>query len=228
MSWSCTLHKVQGVSLSDGVISYELERQKSLNQGQIYVAMSRISKLEKMYLIGSYNRNVIKVNKSAKKEYERLYREYLLSLLSFPKASNDTLTIALLNARCLRRHAEDILSDLELMKNDILCLAEIQLYLNEDKSDKTTKFQNNFSMYYNSSTDKHKRIAFGYSGNISRCESSNFCSMSLVNVKKSTFLDKPVKVALLYRSPNSPALFLQNMKSWIDEKPEIFCLLISI
>ena len=228
MSWSCTLHKVQGLSLSDGVISYELQRQKSLNQGQIYVAMSRISKLEKMYLIGSYNRNVIKVNKSAKKEYERLYREYLLSLLSFPKASNDTLTIALLNPRCLRRHAEDILSDLELMKNDILCLAEIQLYLNEDKSDITTKFQNNFSMYYNSSTDKHKRIAFGYSSNISRCESSNFCSMSLVNVKKSTFLDKPVKVALLYRSPNSPALFLQNMKSWIDEKPEIFCLLISI
>ena len=73
-------------------------------------------------------------------------------------------------------------------------------------------------MYYNSSTDKHKSIAFGYSSNISLHESSNFCSMSLVNVKKSTFLDKPVKVALLYRPPNSPSLFLQNMKSWIDDK----------
>ena len=46
--------------------------------------------------------------------------------------------------------------------------------------------------------------------------------MSLVNLKKSTFLDKPVKVALLYRPPNSPSLFLQNMKSWIDKKtPDI-------
>ena len=46
--------------------------------------------------------------------------------------------------------------------------------------------------------------------------------MSLVNVKKSTFLDKPVKVALLYRPPNSSSLFLRNMKSWIDEKkPDI-------
>ena len=46
--------------------------------------------------------------------------------------------------------------------------------------------------------------------------------MSLVTVKKSTVLDKPVKVALLYRPPNSPSLFLQNMKSWIDEKdPDI-------
>ena len=90
------------------------------------------------------------------------------------------------------------------------------------------KFQNNFSMYYNSSTDKHRSITFGYSSNIYLCESSIFCSMSLVNVKKSTFLDKPVKVALRYRPPNSPSLFLQNMKSWIDEKTQIFCLVISV
>ena len=140
---------------------------------------------------------------------------------------NDTLAIALLNMRSLRRHFQDILSDVDLMQNDILSLTETQLYLKGDTSDITTKFQNNFSMYYNSSTDKHKTIAFGYSSNIFLCESSNFCSMSLVNVKKSTFLDKPVKVALLYRSPKSPPLFLRNMKSWIDEKKQI-CLVISI
>ena len=50
------------------------------------------------------------------------------------------------------------------------------------------------------------------------CEGSNFCSMSLANVKKSTFLDETVKVALLYRPPNLPSLFLQNMKSWINKK----------
>ena len=57
LSWSFTVHKVQGLSLSDGVISYEL--QKSFNQRQMYVAMSRISKLENMHLIGNYNRNAI-------------------------------------------------------------------------------------------------------------------------------------------------------------------------
>ena len=65
LPWSWTVHKNQGLSLSDGVISYELQRQKSLNQGQMYVAMTRISKLENMHLIGNYNRNAIKVNKSA-------------------------------------------------------------------------------------------------------------------------------------------------------------------
>ena len=83
-------------------------------------------------------------------------------------------------------------------------------------------------MYYNSSTDKHRSIAFGYSSIIFLCESSNFCSRSIVNVKKSTFLDKPVKEALLYKPPNSPSLFLKNMNSWIDEKKKIFCLVISI
>ena len=108
----------------------------------MYVAMSRISKLENMHLIGNYNRSAIKVNKSAKKEYERLYSECLLSPLSFAKASNDTL--ALLNTKSLRRHSEDILSGVEFMQNDILCLTETQLYLNEDTSDITTKFQNFF------------------------------------------------------------------------------------
>ena len=54
-SWSYTVHRVQGLSLCDGVISYELQRRKSFNQGQMYVAMSRISKLEIMHLIRNYN-----------------------------------------------------------------------------------------------------------------------------------------------------------------------------
>ena len=55
----------------------------------MYVAMSRISKLEIMHLIRNYNWNAIKVNKSSKKEYERLYSGCLQSPLLFLKASND-------------------------------------------------------------------------------------------------------------------------------------------
>ena len=74
----------------------------------MYVTMGRISKLKNMRLTGNYNQNVINVNKSAKKEYKRLYSECLLSPLSFPKASNDTRTTALLNTRFLKRHSGDI------------------------------------------------------------------------------------------------------------------------
>ena len=67
LSWACTVHKVQGLSLAEGVVSFKLEKQKSFNRGQIYVALSRISSINKMYLIGSYNKAELKVNKSAKK-----------------------------------------------------------------------------------------------------------------------------------------------------------------
>ena len=69
MSWAWTVHKVQGLSLAEGVVSFDLEKQKSFNQRQIYVALSRISSMNKMYLIGSYNKAALKVNESAKKEY---------------------------------------------------------------------------------------------------------------------------------------------------------------
>ena len=58
-SWACTVHKLQGLSLGEGVVSFELVKQKSFNQGQIHVALSRISSIKKMYLKESC---VLKVN----------------------------------------------------------------------------------------------------------------------------------------------------------------------
>ena len=61
---------MQGLSLAEGEVSFDLKKQKSFNQGQIYGALSRISSMNKMYLIGSYNKAALKVNDPAKKEYE--------------------------------------------------------------------------------------------------------------------------------------------------------------
>ena len=41
-SWACAVRKVQYLSLAEDVVSFDLEKQKSFNQGQIYVALSRI------------------------------------------------------------------------------------------------------------------------------------------------------------------------------------------
>ena len=64
LPWAGTVHKVQGLNLAEGVISFDLKKQKSFNQGQIYIALSRISSMNKMYLMGSYNKAALK------KEYE--------------------------------------------------------------------------------------------------------------------------------------------------------------
>ena len=51
LPWAYTVQKVQGLSLAEGLVLFDLENQKSFNQGQIYVAFSRISSIYKMYLI---------------------------------------------------------------------------------------------------------------------------------------------------------------------------------
>ena len=43
LSWACTVHKVQGLSLNKIVISFDLLKQKSFNSGQMYVALSRVT-----------------------------------------------------------------------------------------------------------------------------------------------------------------------------------------
>ena len=63
LSWACTVHKVQGLSLTSAVVSFDLEKQKSFNEGQMYVALSRITSIDNIFLIGKYNRNFFKVMK---------------------------------------------------------------------------------------------------------------------------------------------------------------------
>ena len=72
---TCTVHKEQGLNLTEGVAIFDLESQKSFNQGQIYVALSRITSINELYLIGKYTKAALKVNESAKKEYEKLRTE---------------------------------------------------------------------------------------------------------------------------------------------------------
>ena len=42
LSWACTVHKVQGLSLEKALISFDLIKQRKFNYGQMYVALSRV------------------------------------------------------------------------------------------------------------------------------------------------------------------------------------------
>ena len=39
LAWACTVHKVEGLSFDKVVISFELVKQRSFNNGQMYVAL---------------------------------------------------------------------------------------------------------------------------------------------------------------------------------------------
>ena len=53
LSWEYIVDKVKDLSLSETVVRFDMERLKSFNQEQLYDALSRISSMNKMYLIGS-------------------------------------------------------------------------------------------------------------------------------------------------------------------------------
>ena len=113
----------------------------------------------------------------------------------------------------MRKHFENKLSDVRLLNSDILCLTETQLNLDEDASAITSKFQGNFTMYFNSKRDWYKRIAIAYSSNMLPCSSTDYDSISFPTFKKPSYLEESLKIALFHRSSNSTkSPFLVNLK----------------
>ena len=134
LSWACTVHKKQGLSLMSAVVSFDLENQKSFNEGQMYLALSRVTKIDNLFLIGKYSPNVFKVNENTVIEYSKL-RESLFDRIYIDHADCNSLTVSLLNTRSLVRHAVDINRTKKLMENDILCLTESQITNDTDRAE---------------------------------------------------------------------------------------------
>ena len=70
LAWACTIHQVQGLTLSTMVFSFELYKQKQFNYGQVYVALSRVKFLEQLYIIGEIHPNHIRADPRVHKEYD--------------------------------------------------------------------------------------------------------------------------------------------------------------
>ena len=69
-SWACTIHKVQGLRLEEGVVTFYLQDQRTFGQDQMYTALSRVSSYDKPFCVGKSEPSSIKVNVPALQEYE--------------------------------------------------------------------------------------------------------------------------------------------------------------
>ena len=118
LAWACTVHKIQGLSLIQIVVSFQLLKQRQINYGQIYVALSRVTTLEGMYIIGTFTEDSIRANPFALVEYRR-----------YPSGVIDSDTF---ECKILNKHVTDLALDESLTKSDIICLIEIQLIPNSD------------------------------------------------------------------------------------------------
>lgn len=112
LAWACTVHKVQGLTLQNVVISFNLNRQRSFNYGQVYVALSRATSLSGLHINGKINSKHVRADPRVTSEYERL--RSLSNLQDANKQLGNVtsvITLCLLNIRSLRKHAADVRSD---------------------------------------------------------------------------------------------------------------------
>ena len=122
----CTVHKVQSLSLRKIVVSLQLSKQRNSNYGKIYVAFSRVTKLEGLHVLGSFTVKAIRADSCVLEEYNRMQSESSLPVRETEQLKNNYFTIFLLNIRSLNSHLVDLIKDKRHLENDIMCLTETQ------------------------------------------------------------------------------------------------------
>ena len=120
-----TIHKAQGQTESRIVVDMT-----SGSLVQHYVAFSRVTSLQGLYLLNGLHGH-ISVDKTVVREMERLRRDACVSLSYKPTSSYkcDLVTV-FPNNQSLRLHFPLVRSDTTFTTADILCLAETRLQQN--------------------------------------------------------------------------------------------------
>ena len=210
VAYAVTIHKVQGISTDEIVVSFQLERQRNFNAGQLYVALSRVRTFNGLFLKGRFSRSAIIASEAAHTEYGRLRlpENLLRPLRSFP-LSESSLNISLLNVRSLNKHAKSLNNFEELITSDLLLLTETQLRLDYN-CDPIKGHLSQFHLKFNNDVDKFKSLMFGYRENLNVVEIEKDSGFFLLQINKHNFIDIPFKVLLIYRSHQ------ESMKSFID------------
>ena len=145
--------------------------------------MNRITRINELYLIGKYSKAALKVNESAKREYERLRTESCFKSQTQNRVTESAITISLLSTRSFKTHFRDILMEKHLLDNDILCLTETQLEINDDTYMMESALERQFKIHFNSNINKFKSIAYGYSREITILSNEEFNAISIFTPK---------------------------------------------
>ena len=127
LAFAITTHKIQGQSIL-APAKVVLDIDSSFQPAMVYVMLSRVQRLDQIYILGKFNPKKISCIKASLEETERLER---ISINRNPTPWNAAITgsinVASLNCMGLRAHHQDILADVKLMKADVLQLSETSL-----------------------------------------------------------------------------------------------------
>ena len=205
LAWACTVHKVQGLSLIKVVVSFDLLKQKQYNCGQMYVALSRVTSLDGLFLIGEYKSPAIRADPRVSLEYGCMQNERSIEEPRYSPLTDNSIKVTLLNTRSFCKHAVDINKDPILLETDILCLTETQLLpdQNTDKIcnnlDQLTKFE----FVHKKDPDKIQSLSVDFKNQIEIFQHEQYPGCVVFNFKKASFSDNIFNALLVYRKQSN-------------------------
>ncbi|XP_066268348.1 uncharacterized protein [Branchiostoma lanceolatum] len=123
LCWACTIHKCQGKTLDKIVVC--MSGKGPFTPGQVYVAFSRVRKLEDLFIVG-FRPETIKCNAKVTAEMARLSSKSM-ALLKTPAVTCQSTSIIFLNVLSYLKHLEDLKSTECITDADITCFAETYL-----------------------------------------------------------------------------------------------------
>ena len=201
LAWACTVHKVQGLTLDNAVISFQLEKQKIFNYGQMYVALSRVKTIDGLYCIGNYNSAAIRCDPKSLLEYEILRESSRMRPIDEEMKTDDNgLTISVLNCRSLRKHANDIKRVNSLISSDALFLTETQIKQGSPVHD-ISAILSEFTIIYDNNDNQYSSVASCIKPFVEICDHEHFTAgFSKITILKNLFSN--INILLVYRKPN--------------------------
>ena len=116
----------------------------------------------------------------------------------------------------MNKHAIDTASTGTLSSCDIICLTETQLEPNQN----TVNIENalsNFSVIFNSSERNFRSLEFRHAQSVEILNCINMEGISIFTIRKRTFREDSITIALLYKeSAISPAIYLNELSQVIN------------
>ena len=198
LAWTCTVHKVQRLSLRKIVVRFDLHRQRNFNYGQTYVALSRVTSLEGLYITGSVSAAAMKENPQDMEEYNRMRLESALLVYEVKEPNSNILVTALLNIRSLSKHVFNLKCDQRLKKSDMLCLTEIQII----RTSTTVAVSElpEFNISHNSCYDRFQSISTCLrQSSVHLVCHETMTEASYVEYVKSSFRNRVIKMLVIYK-----------------------------
>ena len=123
----------------------------------MYVALSRVTTLESLYIVGSFSINAIRANPRSLDEHNRMDSE---RLVQNSEGNPCNLEIIFLNIRSFNKH---VIDDTKLAESDTICFTETQLHASVAPKRRLKKF----GMIYNNNEDKFQSLAIGFRNDVS-------------------------------------------------------------